>query len=276
MKKIILPLLLLLAYVTAISQNPLLLKDIYPGATGSGIQQIVKTSNYTFFNAEDDDPDADRGLYRTDGTTGGTIKINLSYLPDPPPSPNNYASTKAEKLTALGNKVIFAGDNIANYGEIWSSDGTQAATIAIERFQPTAAGVSPIKELNRMGAYVYYSAVNSSNQAILKRTDGTIAGTSEVYNFNAYPGIPEVVFLTPVNNVLYFIVYDVAGTGVDQLWRSDGTTAGTFMVYNFGPNQYVASFIMPAGNNLYIMTVVPGTGNVLWKSDGNRGGVYER
>ena len=272
MKKIILPFVLLLLCITAICQNPLLLKDVYPGVTGSGIQQIVKTSNYTFFNAEDDDPDPDRGLYRTNGTPGGTIKLNLSYLPDPPPSPNNYLSTKAEKLTALGNKIIFAGDNFANYGEIWSSDGTQAGTIAIERFQPTAAGVSPIKELNKMGSFVYYSAVNSSNQAILKRTDGTVAGTSEVYNFGAYAGIPEVVFLTPVNDVLYFIVYDVAGTGVDQLWRSDGTTAGTYMVYNFGPNQYVASFIMPAGNNLYIMTVVPGTGNVLWKSDGTTAG----
>ncbi len=263
MKKILLPAIMMLVSITATSQNPFMLKDVYAGPTGSGIQQIVKTGNYTFFNALDGSS-PDRGLYRTDGTAGGTIKLNLTYP--------TYISTKAEKLTPLGDKVVFAGDNFPNYGEIWASDGTQAGTVAIERFQPSSPNVFPIKELSAMGSYVYYSAVNNSNQAILKRTDGTVAGTSEIYNFGAYTGIAEVVFLTAVNNVMYFIVYDRYGTGIDQLWRSDGTTAGTYLVYDFGLNQYVASYIMPAGNNLYIMTVVPGIGNVLWKSDGTAAG----
>ena len=146
MKKFSLSICVLLLVIAAKSQNPQLLKDVFPGATGSGIQQIVKTSNYIFFNADDDDVDTDRGLFRTDGTISGTIKLNLRYIPDPPPSPNNYASTKAEKLTAIGNKIVFAGDNFPNYGEIWSSDGTQAGTIAIERFQPDSPNVSPIVE----------------------------------------------------------------------------------------------------------------------------------
>ncbi len=258
------PFVLIFITATTIAQNPLLLKDVFPGATGSGIQQIVKTSNYTFFNAEDNDPDADRGLYRTDGTPAGTIKLNLTYP--------TYISTKAEKLTALGNKVVFAGDNFPNYGEIWCSDGTQTGTIALERFQPTRPNTTPVVELSAMGAYVYYSVIDNSNNALLKKTDGTPGGTSLVYNFSAYAAVPQVVFLTPVNGILYFIVYDAGGTGVDQLWRSDGTTAGTFMVFDFGLNQYVASYLMVAGNNMYVMIVTPGTGNVLWKSDGTAAG----
>lgn len=261
------PIALMLLSLTAICQNPLLLKDVFPGNNPGTIQQIVKTTNYSFFTEDDDDPDSDRSLFRTDGTSAGTIKLNLTYP--------GYISTKAEKLTPLGNKVIFAGDNFANYGEIWASDGTQAGTVAIERFMPTTAGVVPVVELNAMGSYVYYSAVNSSNQAILKRTDGTIAGTSEVYNFGAYPGIPEVVFLTPINNVLYFILYDVYGTGVDQLWRSDGTTAGTYMVYDFTTAAFVEGFIMPMDNYMYIMigSIVGGVRqNTIWKSDGTTAG----
>ncbi|WP_462221311.1 hypothetical protein, partial [Ferruginibacter sp.] len=264
MKKFCMPFVLIFITATTIAQNPLLLKDVFPGATGSGIQQIVKTSNYTFFNAEDNDPDADRGLYRTDGTPAGTIKLNLTYP--------TYISTKAEKLTALGNKVVFAGDNFPNYGEIWCSDGTQTGTIALERFQPTRPNTTPVVELSAMGAYVYYSVIDNSNNALLKKTDGTPGGTSLVYNFSAYAAVPQVVFLTPVNGILYFIVYDAGGTGVDQLWRSDGTTAGTFMVFDFGLNQYVASYLMVAGNNMYVMIVTPGTGNVLWKSDGTAAG----
>ena len=275
MKKIILPLALLFIAVTAFCQNPRMLKDVFAGSTGSSIQQIVKTSNYTFFNAEDDDLDADRGLYRTDGTPAGTIKLNLSYVPDTPPSVNNYASTKAEKLTALGNKIIFAGDNIANYGEIWSSDGTQAGTIALERFQPTLTNVKPVMDMATLGNEVMYGVVNSSNRSLLKKTDGTAAGTSIVYDFSSLDRAIDLALFKTINNILYFNVYDIAGTGYDQLWRSDGTTAGTYMLKDFGADHYVASTYMNAGSFFYIMLVQPGTGNVLWKSDGTAAGTVE-
>lgn len=267
MKKINFFYVMLLSGFIAICQNPQQLKDVYPGSAGSGIQQIVKTSNYTFFNADDDDVDLDRGLYRTDGTPGGMIKLNLTYP--------TYNSTKAEKLTALGDKVVFAGDNSANYGEIWVSDGTQGGTIAMERFQPTASGVLPVKELKTMGTNVFYSVVDGNNHAVLKKTDGTLGGTSVVYDFSAFTGIPEVVFLTPLNNILYFIVYDAGGTGVDQLWRSDGTNLGTYMVYNFTTAAFVESYIMPAGDSMYIMIGSQSGSirtNTLWKSDGTASG----
>jgi len=242
----------------AISQNPVLLKDVYPGFTGSGIQQIVKTNNYSFFNAEDDDPDADRGLYRTDGTVSGTVKLNLTST--------GYNSTKAEKLTSIGDKIIFAGDNLSGYGEIWVSDGTQAGTFGIERFQP--AGRVPVIEIGRLGNQALYSVVENDGTTSLKKTDGTIAGTSVIYRFTGFATASQPVFFKEINGVCYFIVYDGNGTGYDHLWRTDGTAAGTYQLYGFGATQYIAGYIMPAGNNFYMMLVTPGVGNVLWKSDG--------
>src|SRR6186713_127625 len=269
MKKLI-ALFLTFISINSFSQNPLLLKDVVPGNNTGTIQQIVKTSNYTFFNENDGGAATDRSLYRTDGTPAGTIKLNLSYP--------GYISTKADKLTALGNKVIFAGDNISQYGEIWSSDGTQPGTVALERFQPISNRI-PVVEISAMGSYAYYSVINKDaggiNRAYLKRTDGTAAGTSLIYDFSSFTGVPEVVFLTPINNILYFIVYDAGGTGVDQLWRSDGTNAGTYMVYNFTTANFVEGYIMPAGNNMYIMigSVVGGVRqNTIWKSDGSAAG----
>ena len=263
MKKIIFSTILFTLGVVVFGQNPIILKDIYPGATGSGIQQIVKTSNYTFFNAEDDDADLNRGLYRTDGSAAGTIKLNLVYP--------TYNSTKAEKLTALGDKVIFAGDNSTNYGEIWASDGTQAGTIAIERFQPTA-GSAPVMDITKMGSVVLYGILDNNNHSILKKTDGTISGTSLVYDFSSFASPPQLGLFQAINGVLYFNVYDIGGTGADQLWRSDGTTAGTYMLKDFGLDHYVASGYMPSGGLFYVMTVKPGIGNELWKSDGTVAG----
>ncbi|MEO7446325.1 MAG: ELWxxDGT repeat protein, partial [Ferruginibacter sp.] len=263
MTKIYAGLFLLFATVSAKSQNPFLLKDIYPGATGSGIQEIVKTSGFTFFNALDGSS-ADRGLYRTDGTTAGTIKLNLTYP--------TYISTKADKLTALGNKVVFAGDNFSRYGEIWSSDGTQAGTIALERYQPTISTTRPvISDVIKLNNEVIYSVRNTDNHLLLKKTNGTVGSLEVVHDFGTYPtGNAQVTLFNIINNFLYFIVYD--GADNDQLWRSDGTAGGTFMLYDFGPSQYVAGGLMPAGSNFYVMIVTPGIGNVLWKSDGTVAG----
>lgn len=266
MKKLI-SLLLFISTMVVNAQNPQMLKDIYPSNNSGSIQKIIKTSNYTFFNEDDDDADQYTSLFRTDGTSAGTIKMDL-VIP-------GYTGLRAEKLTALDNKVIFTGDNSVNYGEIWVSDGTQGGTIAIEKFQPTTYNEPPMGELKAMGSYVYYTAVDNSNHAVLKRTDGTIAGTSLVYDFSAFAGVPLVVYFTPVNNILYFIVYDVNGTGADQLWRSDGTNAGTYMVYNFTSSAFVESYLMPAGNTFYIMigSVVSGVRqNTIWKSDGTAAG----
>jgi ELWxxDGT repeat protein len=249
MRQIYMAVLFFFAATTAFCQNPLLLKDVYPGATGSSIQQIVKTSNYTFFNAEDEDADADRGLYRTDGTMGGTIKLNLSYLPDPPPSVNNYASTKAEKLTALGDKVIFAGDNLApGYGEIWASDGTQAGTIALERFQPTLTNRGPVYELAAMNGYVYYGVVASNNKTQIRRTNGTAAGTSLLYEFSSYTTAPEPGLFKVINGILYFNIYDRRGAGNDMVWRTDGTTAGTYQLRDMGADYFLMGFFMEPVN----------------------------
>ena len=278
MKKIILPLALLFIAGTVLCQNPRMLKDVFPGSTGSSIQQIVKTSNYTFFNAEDADADTDRGLYRTDGTPAGTIKLNLDYRLVTP----GYVSTKADKLTALEDKVIFAGDNFApGYGEVWASDGTQAGTIALERFQPTVTTTrGPVFEMAALNGYVYYGVAATNNKTQLRRTDGTAAGTTLVYEFSSYTTAPEIGLLKNINGILYFNLYDSYGGGNDMTWRSDGTAAGTYMLRDLGTEYFAMGFFMePVNGSICFMTgKVSNNNTVLFKTDGTPAGtvpVYE-
>ena len=269
MKKIILSFCQAFIFCIVIGQTPIMVKDIFPGFSGSGIQQIVRSSNYTFFNAEDDDPDTDRGLYRTDGTGAGTIKLNLTFP--------GYVSTKAEKLTVLGDKVVFAVDNSNSYGEVWVSDGTQVNTIPLERFIPanysTKLSRRIVMDICQLNNEVLYAAKNNSDHLVLKKTDGTAAGITIVKDFGIFSSLDASFGLfRTINGILYFNLYD----GIkDQLWRSDGTNAGTYMLKDFGADQYVASSYMPAGGFFYWMIVKDGIGNVLWKSDGSVGGTGE-
>ena len=45
-------------------QNPQLLKDVFPGNNTGTIQNVVKTTGYTFFNEDDDDADTDKSCRR--------------------------------------------------------------------------------------------------------------------------------------------------------------------------------------------------------------------
>lgn len=265
MRQVALCCVLLCTYMAAFSQNPILLKDVAPGAAGGSIQQIIKTSNYTFFNQNDGGAATDRSLYRTDGTSAGTIKLNLTYP--------GYSSTKADKLTTLGNKVVFAGNNIGNYGEIWASDGTQAGTIALERFQPMQGNRGPVFELAAMNGYVYYGVINSNNKTQLRRTDGTPAGTSLVYEFD-FTTRPEPGLFKVINGVLYLNLYDRNGTGRDEVWRSDGTTAGTFLLRNLGTEYFGMGYYMePVNGVICFMTGNYSNNNsVLFKTDGTAAG----
>ena len=255
-----------IAFVIANAQPPVLVKDIYPGSTGSNIGEIVKTSNYSFLTADDDDADADRGLFRTDGTTAGTIKLDLTYP--------GYVSTKAECLVPLGDKIIFVGDNYPGYYEIWSSDGTQAGTIALERFQPanrsSFTSTMPTRCMAVMGNYVYYCVNTNDNHVQLRRTDGSPGGTSLVKELDIVANGFGLYLFNVINNVLYFVYYKSDGT--DNLWRSDGTEAGTQLVKAIPSTSGIGSSFMPAGDYIYFLTIDVGPQVSLWKSDGTTAG----
>lgn len=265
MKKLI-SFFLLVSALDTVAQNPVLLKDVFPGNNTGTIQQIVKTVNYTFFNEDDNDPDNYPSLFRTDGTTAGTMKLDLTYP--------GYISSKATLLTALGNKVIFAGDNFApGYGEIWVSDGTQAGTIALERFQPTISNNGPVYAMAEMNGYVYYGVVAGNNKTQIRRTDGTAGGTSLVYEFTSYTTAPVPALFKVINGVLYFDMYDQYGAGNDMIWRSDGTTAGTYMLRDLGTEYFAMGYFMGVGNNICFMTgKFSNSGSTLFVTDGTPSG----
>lgn len=267
MKKLI-SLLLLTGTLGVVAQNPQMLKDVFPGNNSGTIQQIIKTSNYTFFNEDDNDADVYPSLFRTDGTAAGTIKLDLTY-----PGFNN---SKATMLAKLGDKVVFTGDNFApNNSVIWVSDGTQAGTIPLEQFNPTAtAGGGPVYQLEPMNGYVYYTVVANNNKLQLRRTDGTVAGTSLVYEFNEYAGVAPVgALMRNVNGMLYFLLYDQWGSGYDAIWRSDGTAAGTFLLRDLGTEYFGMGYFMAAGSNVCFMVGKSANNNsVLFVTDGTAAG----
>ncbi len=260
----------LLFPISLSAQNPTLLKNPLSGGKSGKVEKIISTSTgNTFFNTVDINHYSGQwGLWTTDGTKAGTQKLNLTT--------RDYISTDATLLTPLGNnKIVFAGDNQAGYGEIWVSDGTQAGTFGVESFYLPSQSYQiqgPVLEMASMGNFVLYGVHSNDKHLQLRRTDGTKAGTTLVYDFGLVER-NEINWFTVNDGILYFVLYDVERGGNDVIWRSDGTAAGTFILKDLASDYSITNHFWPNGKVVYFMTwKFPENSVVLFKTDGTVAG----
>lgn len=138
-----------------------------------------------------------QGLWRTDGTLSGTGRASVADAPD---------------LIALGDRLVFAGDDPEHGTELWASDGTERGTALVRDLDdtPNARGSHP-SELTDVGGTLFFVAgTEAAVGRELWRSDGTDAGTLRVADLG-----DSITSLTSLGRLAVFI----AEGGV---WKSDG------------------------------------------------------
>ncbi len=167
-------------------------------------------------------------LYKSNGTAAGTQEIR-SF---------NADGDRTFQLIASNNKVFFKID-----WHLYATDGTTAGTVELST-DATRFSVDWTISNN----FLYYFE-NKNGQFQLTKSDGTLAGTTTVYQFGN--SIPFGLF--NFNGTLLFKVDNI------NLWKSDGTNAGTSSIA--GTN----GFDNPVNVN---GTVFFNVGTQLWKTQG--------
>lgn len=220
------------------------------------------------------------GLWRSDGSDGGTKRISsVSFRADTYFGPTAarlggflfFAGGDASgvrlwktdgtdlgtrvvrdvgspfALTVVGDVLFFSGSDADHGFELWKSDGTEAATVLVKDIEPGPVGSVPT-HLVAFHGQLYFTATTAAGPG-LWRSDGTEAGT-----FPIISGIGAINGVSVFGDWLAFTTYDA-------LWKSDGTHTGTVLVSSVDP----LSPPITAGRNLFFAVGGP-LGTELWRA----------
>jgi ELWxxDGT repeat protein len=234
-----------------------------PSPYGSYARDFVKFNGETYFS--DYDVVHGRELWRTNGTTAGTVMVKDVY-------PGSFGGYPYD-LTAVGGELFFATQSYPNYRyQLWKTDGTEAGTVMVKDFTDSAYEnyFNSIAEANGTLYFTLYGPQGNE----LWKSDGTDAGTVVVKDINpgslgSYPNN-----LTAFNGEVYFTADD--GTHGYELWKSDGTDTGTTIVADINPSGGSNPQHLTVSNGkLYFAATGSATqGSELWSTDGTAGGTH--
>lgn len=224
--------------------NPVMVRDINEGPVGTNPAGLSNVSGTLFFYAAV----APRGLWRSDGTSEGTVQVHPVYA--------------AYFTAGVGSTCFFNAPSGTDNGALWRSDGTEPGTVVVRESEVVSSNTRYGVNVN---GTLFFAAVSDSYVYGLWRSDGTEVGTTEIVVADlsyAYPGVN-------VNGTLFFTAHNAADSDNPDLWRSDGTAMGTtpFGLADFGVRSRYEMANMN-GTLFFIAHDNEAAEDQLWRSDG--------
>lgn len=256
--------------------------------------------------------DANRMLYKTDGTAEGTIPLLTTY--------QGY-EVEASRLFLVGKDIFFIGNTSQTGQEIWKTDGKNVSSMERLTFLTINAAFSPVshdyhwgttdsllfivvwydgttKRLLRVGGQPgSYSAVNLFDGI---DTDRLIVHKDNVY-YNGLSNTGREPYVYNIPQDSFFLLKDISPGGSSSiprnffiwndtvhftinnsttayLWKTDGTTAGTVKAIDSIPIAANFNSLHPtidSNNILYFRNEITNNDGELWRSDGTNTGTYQ-
>ncbi|MFL6196114.1 MAG: ELWxxDGT repeat protein [Thermoanaerobaculia bacterium] len=204
--------------------------------------------------------DANFGLWRSDGTDAGTLKLTSE----------DTRPLGETGLTVMGGAVFFAGEDEEHGEELWKTDGTPAGTVRVTDISPGWPDSSPSK-LTVFQDRLYFVAYDDLHRNELWVSDGTEAGTHLVKDINPdFDSGPDL--MAEHAGRLWFFADD--GEHGRELWSTDGTEAGTVLAADLAPGRdsFHADRLTWTATKGFLFGGAEGIGAGLWTTDGTSAG----
>ncbi len=234
---------------------------------------FVSTANYIYFtttSAVNLSGMKECGLWRSDGTTAGTIKL-LDFQSGLGSIQINSVSMKFVKSDfTLGNDLIFIVDN-PNGKEIWKTDGTVAGTVLVKNVGP--GGYIGVFLVGKTGNNILFTGGLSGG---INKTDGTTAGT-----VNVLDGSGNIQTLSGYLGIMNgrFFYYKLASASPESysVHSTDGNTVQNHPSLPGYLNSATMNFRMDGNNGMYYIDTSynPTTKHNLFFTDQNTANAYK-
>ncbi|MCK8498206.1 HYR domain-containing protein [Myxococcus fulvus] len=205
------------------------LKDIHVVTSdgGSAPREFTGLGALTFFSARDQ---AGRELWKSDGTTSGTVRV-ADLRP-------GESGASPEQLFAWKGHLYFWATATEGVTTLWKTDGTEAGTVSLRaatlRRAATADGLDDANFV-AWGEHLFFSGADAEGGRELWRTDGTEEGTVRVADL--MPGVdsahPNALLLASPEGPLVFAA--LGPTTGRELWRLDSPTGAPSLLAEMIP-----------------------------------------
>ncbi|MEO1654979.1 MAG: hypothetical protein AAFU64_15635, partial [Bacteroidota bacterium] len=196
-------------------------QDINPGTlAGSDPRFFTAYSDRCFFIANDG---ASFKLYRSDGTSGGTVAITL---------PGGAIVDENVAPVASGGRLYFAASD-GSGNELWAYDFVTDQANRVANINPGAANANP-HNLTDVNGILYFAADSTGIGIELFRSSGTSASTYSIQDIGGIRS-SNPSNITNVGGNVYFFSDDI-GNGTGVLRFSDPAERSTVSFYSFDGN----------------------------------------
>jgi ELWxxDGT repeat protein len=222
--------------------SPVMVKDINVGEEPSFPDFFAEMGGEIYFIADEGASASSIGLWKSDGTTEGTVLVkDISAQFDGISSP----------YIVNVNGTIFFSFTEYPAQQLWKSDGTTEGTVLVKN------NIQASELFNFNGTLMF------NGGGSLWKSDGTTEGTVGV------AGVQPDGFVN-LNGTLYFAGYE--SNDGRELWKSDGTTEGTVMVKDIDGTSESSNpdKITAFDGNIFFSTNMG-----MWKSDGTTEGTTQ-
>jgi ELWxxDGT repeat protein len=226
------------------------------------VQQLTAVGDVLYFNGSVEG--AGTGLWRTDGTIGGTVLVKELAPSD------NYSITPNHLANVAGK--LFFWTNAGDRYSLWTSEGSEASTTLLKEFgREGTFGIAGyfVNWMEVNGDY-YFAANDGIGGSELWKSDGTAAGTVQVAEIREGAAGSSPRPLANLNGTLYFTAD--SGSASLEFWRTDGTAEGTFRVVELPTTSKYLSSVTTTGDRFFFNFSDGVHGTELWTSDGTAAG----
>jgi len=196
-------------------------------------------------------------LWHTDGTPEGTRQVkDISSGGDVGSNPYG--------LTAIADRVWFVADDDVAGKQVWTSDGTEAGTVALTHFENTT--FDPLMIGTSTDHVVFSVGTPELGTELWKASAGS---TRLVRDIHPQSGSSLPGFLTSVGDGSF--IFAATNQHGRELWKTDLTEAGTVLVKDIvtGPETIGSSpnDIVAFNGNVFFTANDGIHGNELWTMD---------